>query len=277
MAAPPTTPPKQSASAAFLNAPPPSFSGGTTDYLGMPANTPDSSAVVATDQAAQAQWAQGKTAPAYANGSQYLPVIQSWSPQDIATVQSRMVNTGLLANTDYRAGVWDTASQRAFTEVLGVANNMGRPWQDALANYESGTAMMWDPKTNTYVKATPGTARTNAHVITNFTSPDDLATTAQEVATSKLGRSFSPEELQKFIAAYHGTEQKATADQAAASATGVAGGSFTSPASLKAAATTFAQQTDPNAYNGEQFLPLVDKMNQLLSGPNLQTTKPMSA
>lgn len=250
---------------------------GTQDFLGLTANTADTSAVVAADQAAQTQWAQGKTAPAYANGSQYLPVIQSWSPQDIATVQGRMVNTGLLANTDYRAGVWDQASQRAFGEVLGVANNMGRPWQDALQSYESGTAMMWDSKTNSYVKATPGTARTNAHVVTNFTSPDDLATTAQEVATAKLGRSFTPQELQKFIAAYHGTEQKATADQAAASATGVAGGSFTAPATIQNAATAFAQQTDPTAYNAEQFLPLVQKMNDLLSGPNLQTTKPMSA
>lgn len=243
---------------------------GTADYLGMPANTASPQAVIAADQGAQQQWAQGKPAAAYANGSQYLPVIQSWTAQDIATVQQRMVSSGLLSNTDFRAGVWDTASQRAFGEVLGVANNMGRPWQDALAQYESGTPMQWDPKTGTYVRGTAGTARTKAPVVTNFTSPDDLATTAQEVATNKLGRSFSPEELQKFIAAYHGTEQAATAASAA-------GQSFTAPANVTNAATTFAQQTDPTAYNAEQFLPLVDKMNQLLSGPNLQTTKPMSA
>lgn len=248
---------------------------GTADYLGMPANTADPSAILAADKAAQEKWGQGQPAAAYANGSQYLPVLQSWSPQDIATIQTRMVNTGLLANTDYRAGVWDTASQRAFTEVLGVANNMGRPWQDALSSYESGTAMVWDSKTNTYVKATAGTARTRAPIVTRFTSPDDLATTAQEVATNKLGRSFTPEELQKFIAAYHGTEAASSAAQGAVS--GVTGGGFTAPASPDVAAETFAKQADPTAYNAEQFLPLVQKMNDMLAGPNLATTKPMSA
>lgn len=245
-------------------------SAGTTDFVGMPANAPDSSAVVMADQAAQQQWQQGKNAPAYANGSQYLPVIQSWTPQDIATVQQRMVNSGLLSNTDFRGGVWDTASQRAFAEVLGVANNMGRPWQDALGAYESGNAMTWDSKTNSYIKATPGTARTNSHVITSFTNPDDLATTAQETARAKLGRSFSPQELQKFIAAYHGTEKAATTAQSA-------GQDFTNPASMTTAASTFAQQTDPTAFAGEQYMAMASHFKDLLAGPGLATTKPMQA
>lgn len=242
---------------------------GTTDYLGMPANTGDPTSILAADKAAQDQWAKGIGAPAYANGAQYLPVLQSWTPQDIKTVQHRLINAGLL-DQDYRDGVWDKASQDAFGQVLALANNMGHPWQDALTSFESSTPMQWDPKTGTYVKGAVGTARTKAPVVTNFTSPDDLATTAQGVATAKLGRSFTPQELQKFIAAYHGTEQSATAASAA-------GQSFTAPATVENAATTFAQQTDPTAYNAEQFLPLVQKMNDLLSGPNVQTTKPMGA
>jgi hypothetical protein len=243
-------------------------STGTADYIGLPVNTSDPTAVLTQDQAAQGQWAQGRPAAAYANGSQMLPVLQSWHPEDIDNLQRRMVGAGIL-DQDYRKGVWDPTSQKAFAEVLGLANNMGRPWQDALANYESGTPMQWDAKTGTYIQGTKGTTRTRTPVITNYTSPDDLATTAQEVATAKLGRTFNPDELQKFIAAYHGTEKAAATAQSA-------GQDYTNPASMKTAATTFAQQTDPNAYNGEQFLPLVDKMNQLLSGPNLATTKPMA-
>lgn len=244
-------------------------SAGTQDYLGMPSNMASNESVVMADQAAQQAWAQGKTAPAYANGSQYLPVIQQWSPQDIATVQTRMVNTGLLSNTDYRAGVWDAQSQKAFAEVLGVANNMGRPWQDALQSYESGNAMVWDSKTNSYVKATPGTARTNSHVVTSFTNPDDLASAAQEVATNKLGRSFTPQELQKFITAYHGTEKAATTAQSASQ-------DFTNPASMQTAATTFAEQTDPNAFAGEKFIAVANHFKDLIAGPSLATTKPMA-
>jgi hypothetical protein len=262
-------PPKPSASAAILAAPVPTFAGGgTTDFLGLPANTADSSGVVAADVAAQEKWKQGQTAPAYANGAQNLPVLQNWTPSDIAAIQTRLINAGLL-DKDFRAGVWDTPSQQAFGEVLGLANNMGHPWQDALATYESSTPMQWDAKTGTYVKGTAGTARTRAPVVTRFTSPDDLATTAQEVATAKLGRSFTPEELQKFIAAYHGTESSAS--QAAGT------GSYTAPASADVAAETFAKQADPTAYNAEQFLPLVQKMNELLAGPNLATTRPMEA
>lgn len=246
--------------------------GGTLDFLGMPANAVDASTVVQADVAAQEQWAQGRKAPAYANGAQYLPVLQNWTPQEIAAVQTRLINAGLL-DEDFRSGVWDNPSQQAFGQVLALANNMGTPWQDAMRSYESSTPMVWDPKTNSYIKGTPGTARTRAPVVTRFTSPDDLAITAQEVATNKLGRSFTPEELQKFIAAYHGTEQTEAQNQAAAAA----GGGFTGAASPAAAADTFAKQTDPTAYNAMEFLPLVEKMNDLLAGPDLATTKPMEA
>lgn len=269
------SPPPQSASAAILNAPIPTFAGGgTLDFLGMPSNTSDSSTVVTADASAQLQWQQGHNAPAYANGAQYLPVMQSWTPQDIASIQTRMINAGLLDN-DFRAGVWDQPSQQAFGQVLALANNMGRPWQEAMTSYESSTPMQWDAKSGTYVKGTKGTSRTNAPVVTRFTSPDDLATTAQGVATAKLGRSFTPEELQKFISSYHSTE--ASTAQAASAASGAGGGSYTQTSDPSVAADVFAKQSDPNAYNGEAFLPLVQKMNDLLSGSQFQTTKPMSA
>lgn len=243
---------------------------GTVDYLGLPANTADPRAIFAQDEAAKAQWDQGQSAAAYANGAQMLPVLQNWTPDQIDTVQRRMVSAGLV-DQNYRKGVWDDTSQKAFIQVLGLANNMGRPWQDALTKYETGSPMVWDPKTGSFIQGTPGTARTRTPVITNFTNPDDLATTAQAVATAKLGRSFTPQELQKFIAAYHGTEKAASDAQTNSQ-------DFTSPASLQTAATTFAQQTDPTAYNAEQFLPLVQKMNDLLAGPSLPgATKPMSA
>lgn len=274
----PKTPPPPAQPAVDINsilASLPTGSGaGTLDFVGLPANTSDPTAIINADQAAQAQWAQGRPAPAYANGAQMLPVIQSWSPEDIDNVQRRMIQAGLL-DSDFRAGVWDQTSQQAFGQVLALANNMGQPWQNALAQYESGTPMQWDAKTGTYVAGTKGTARTNSPVITRFTSPDDLAATAQEVAQSKLGRSFTPDELSKFVAAYHGTESTVAANASAAS--GVGGGSYTQASSPDVAADVFAKQTDPNAYNAEQFLPLVQKMNDLLAGPNLPgLTKPMA-
>lgn len=276
----PTTPAPAAPTGAFnLQAAIQSLQGlggsGTVDYIGMPANAADPSAVIKADQGAQAQWAQGNPAAAYATGSQMLPVIQNWSSTDIATMQKRMSDSGLLANTDYQGGVWDDPSQRAFAEVLGMANNMGRPWQDAMSSYENGTAMIWDSKSNSYVKAAAGTARTKAPVITRFTNPDDLATAAQEVATAKIGRTFTPAELQHFVAAYHSTEGVVAANQAAVS--GVTGGSYTDAPSAATAAETFAKQTDPTGFAGEQFLAMAQHLNGLLAGPNLATQKPMEA
>ncbi len=277
MATPPQPAPQDnalaSANAMLAAGPPPAGPGaGTTDFIGLPANTADPGAVVAADQAAQAVWAQGHHAAAYANGAEMLPVLQSWPVTDIDALQDRLVNSGLLANTDYRRGVWDDASQKAFAQVLGLANNMGNPWQDALSAYENGAPMQWDPKSGTYVKGTPGTARTNAPVITRFTSPDDLATTAQEVATQKLGRTFTPAELQRFVASYHNLEQGESAGAGAAAA----GGGYTAAPSPQAAAETFAQQADPTAYTGEKFLAMANHINDLIAGPQLATTKPMA-
>jgi hypothetical protein len=247
-------------------------SAGTADFIGLPVNTSDPGAVMALDQAAQGQWAQGKPAAAYANGAQMMPVYQSWHPEDIDNLQRRLVSTGLL-DQDYQKGVWDQTSQKAFEPILAMANNMGRPWQDALAQYETGSPMVWDAKTGTFTPGKPGTGRTRTPVVTRFTAPDDLAAAAQEIATSKLGRSFSPDELQRFVRAYHGQESAEATGQNAAQT----GGSYTAASSPAVAADTFAKQVDPTAYNAEQFLPLVQKMNDLLAGPTLATTKPMSA
>lgn len=239
--------------------------GGGGNFIGFPAGK-TSLVGVAPGTVEHAQ-------PLYGEGSQLLPVLSNATPQDIEKLQQRLIDAGLL-DTDYRRGVWDPPSQQAFTQVLGLANASGTAWQDALKNYEDGTPMTWDAKTNSYVKGTAGTARTRAPLVTRYTNPDDLATAAQEVATSKLGRSFTPEELQRFVNAYHSTEGSS---QASAHGAGASGGGYTDAPSVQTAADTFAKQADPTAYNAEQFLPLVEKMNEMLSGPGFDTTRPMEA
>jgi hypothetical protein len=235
----------------------------TQTFLGLPAQTTDLSTTLAPNVA------PGAVAPRYYQGAEWLPVMKNATPQE-----RRMINAGLL-DKDYRQGVWDAPSQAAFGQVLELANASGTEWQQALGTYENSTPMQWNAQTGTFVKGTPGTTRTRAPIVTRYTSPDDLAVTAQEVATSKLGRTFTPAELQKFIAAYHGTEQSASTAQGAAS--GAGGGGYTDAPSMQTAADTFAQQQDPTAYTAEKFLPLVQHLNNLLAGPNLATTKPMPA
>lgn len=272
MATPATPQPGKLDVASMLASIPTGSGTGTQDYIGLPSNTADPSQLMALDQAAQGAWAQGQRAAAYGIGSDMMPVYQSWTPSDIDNLQRRMVAAGLL-DQDYRSGVWDDASSKAFTSVLGLANNMGQPWQNAMAQYETGTPMMWDAKTGTFVQGKKGTARTNSAVSIRFTNPDDLATAANGVAQAKLGRSFTPDELQRFVRAYHDTE--ASTATSANAASGIGGGGYTEAPSVQTAAENFAKQTDPTAYNAESFLPLVQKMNDMLNTNPYNTTKPM--
>lgn len=272
MATPQSAPTPKLDVASLLASIPTSAGAGTADFIGLPSNTASPGALMALDEAAQAQWAQGNAAAAYGTGAQMMPVYQSWHYQDIDNLQRRLGAVGLL-DKDYQRGAWDEASQRALQPILGLANNMGRPWQDALAQYETGTPMVYDQKTGTFNATKAGTSRTRSAITTAFTNPDDLATAANTVAQTKLGRSFTPDELQRFVRAYHDTEASATAAQNAAGA----GGSYTQAQSPGGAAESFAKQTDPTAYNAEQFLPLAQKMNEMLNTNPFDTTKPMSA
>jgi hypothetical protein len=72
--------------------------------------------------------------PLYTEGFEYMP--STWGPDDVADLQSALVDAGLITRgTKYRRGVYDQATQSAFTRLLGYANSRGETWTDALRSY----------------------------------------------------------------------------------------------------------------------------------------------
>lgn len=231
--------------------------GGTQDFLGLPANETEISS-----GRYQVPIEQGVKAPRYYNGAQLLPLLEDWTPQDTWKLQQQLIGAGVL-DDDFRQGVWDPKSQAAFSEILGYANSSGTDWREAMNKYNAGTAMTIDPKTGQPVKRTT-TKKGQAPLVLKYTNPDDLAEVANNVAQKRLGRTFSQDELNRFVTSYHGTEAGA---QTGAYNAGVgAGGGITEAPAPDTAALTYARKIDPVASTAMNIIPLIEGVNQLMRG-----------
>lgn len=65
--------------------------------------------------------------------------------EDKYRMQRALVEAGLLT-TEFRPGLWDASTQQAMNQALGYANQMGLPWEQAVARLASSTAVAPQPK-----------------------------------------------------------------------------------------------------------------------------------
>jgi hypothetical protein len=237
----------------------------TEDFLGLPPN--QSSLDIGSYQA---PIEVGQKAARYKPGSQLLPLLENWTPQDTWKLQQQLVGIGVL-DDDFRQGVWDPNSQNAFAEILSYSNGAGIDWRDGINKYNAGKPMTIDPKTGLPVKRTSG-KKGQAPLVTRFTNPDDLATVANEVAQKRLGRTFSQDELNKFVSSFHG--QEAGTQGAAYAAGNAAGGGVADAPTAQTAAETYAKQVDPVASTAMNVIPLIEGVNELMRGVS-GTVEPM--
>lgn len=244
-------------------------SGGATtaNFIGLPQGD---AAQIGTIETVRGE---GEKAPRYHVGYAYLPQIQNWDPIKKKQLQTRLVNSGLLSG-DFRYGAWDEASAKAFGDLLGMANQSGNDWEQELYNYYNQQAMEVDPNTGQLKPKRPGggTLRERQPLKVTYTDPNDLSRVANEVAEKRLGRRFTPDELNKFVATYQGREGEA---QKQDWETGYSGGAVTKPPSVETAADMFAESTDPVGSTSRNALPLIDAVNQMLSGFNFGQENPM--
>lgn len=213
--------------------------------------------------------------PRYYEGAEWWPVKTNMTPQAVRSLQTQLVQSGLLNGKDYTDGVWDPASREAFAEVLNMANNQGVEWPDALNHYMSGFPLEFDAASGTYKRKVPGESRTRAPLVTRFTNPNDLAATANEVALKRLGRRFSQEEMTKFVTSYQQSERGAAQQQYAAGDPAGGGGAYTDPMAVDTAANLAAEEADPVASMARNMLPLVQGVNEMLGEQFSEAANPM--
>src|SRR5690348_12471374 len=97
-----------------------------------------------------------------------------------------------------------------------------------------------------------------------YTNPDDVATTAQNVAQQYLGRPLSDKELERFQGIWKSEEKGYQTAEYSNQYGG--GGEATKAASMDTEAQRFAATLDPVAYQGQQAVQLVQHLNGMLSG-----------
>lgn len=90
-------------------------------------------------------------------------------------------------------------------------------------------------------------------------SPEDLKVVAKRVAQETIGRAFTDEEANKFVAAYQGREVQAQSQM-------FAGGIVTEAPSADVFAQQFAQQIAPTEANGYKFLGYMNRIFQAAGG-----------
>lgn len=247
--------------------------GGKTGFIGLPGSSTANETGAYMDPSGPPPAAGLKYAPLYHDGAQNAPLMSNWDKVKISRLQARLVQAGLL-DTDYRDGWWDKASSDAFTQVLSDANNMGQPdYEVALDGRINSLPMEIDPKTGLpRHKVGAGTSK-RAPLSLTLSNSDDLASTANEIAQKRIGRTFSDDELKRFVASYHAAEAGAQRSQYADQG---AGGTTEANASPDTAANTFAEQLDPVAAQARNMLPMVQGINDLLNGKGqVETTKPL--
>lgn len=243
----------------------------TLNYLGQPAGnaTPIINAAVEAQGKASpggiARDANKQPLPRYYAGAENWPAKTDMTPDQISKLQDQLVQAGQLipsASNPFQRGVWDDQSAQALGKIMVSANNTGSDWPTALQHFMDSEPMIIDKKTGMARKRLPGeAASTQAPLSLRMSNPDDLADIANTAAMKRLGRTFTQDELNKFVTSFHGAE---TATQTADYNAQSAGGSATATATPSVAADKFAEQVDPVAAQARNVLPLVSSIDQFL-------------
>lgn len=128
-------------------------------------------------------------APLYSEGMQYDPA--AYSPDDIQRLQIQLFNAGML-DFNYRPGVWDDKSTKAYESVLAMANQSGLD-KDAMITR--------------LVETRSDTSSRQAQVLT-VRNPDEIAQVVKSASSKILGRGLTDTEVQRLVNGYQEVDRE---------------------------------------------------------------------
>lgn len=192
--------------------------------------------------------------PRYMQGDQWREA--PTSPQDIATLQKALIETGLLSPSDVLYGRFDPKTADAFARLLAASNQRGSEWHDELA-YE--LTLQQNPDFGM------AGASGKAPLQIRLTNPDDLKATFQNVAQSLYGGNLPDDVVGRMVTAYQNEESAAqTAAYNASNAT--TQGSYTSVESPTVFAENQIKQQYPNQVAATEFGSHMDDIISTFTG-----------
>jgi hypothetical protein len=168
-----------------------------------------------------------RVTPKYKIGSELEPA--TWDPNDLLALQQRLAMAGMLSG--YVPGTFDTATRKAYRDLLSTANASGSDWNDVLDQINKAGGKQG--------KAPPPLS-------IQYTNAQDLTQVADKVAQTLYGGNLSDADKQKFIDSYHAMEAQAQTEQYNVTYGNAAQGTFTAPPAASAAVETQIRQEHPN-------------------------------
>lgn len=183
--------------------------------------------------------------PRYFDGDQWLPA--QLPPDQLASLQRKMVAAGLLKSGAAQLGVWDAASMNAYMQLLAFANSSGLDAQTALDR--------WGQQ---HAAAPPG-----AGLPTQVTNPDDLRKIFRQAVIDTRGEGWDQAKIDQMVAAFQGQEVGAQHASAAAADTG---GTTTAAPSPQAFAEAQVRAQDPAKAGEHDALGFIGQFRQMLGG-----------
>lgn len=199
----------------------------------------------------QIQQAVTKQVPAqYFSGDEFAPA--SWPPEQISAYQAQLVKAGLLRAGSYQAGVWDSQTVSAYTQLLGGANAAGMTKEDMLARWSQQAA------TSPGAGAGPLTVR--------LSNPEDLAAVFRKAVVDTLGEGWDSGKINQMVQSYQAIQASTqTQDHNLA----LSGGTVTGAPSPQEFAVQQARQQNPLGAQEHDVIaqggPL-DSFRQMLAG-----------
>lgn len=162
--------------------------------------------------------------------------------EERSRTQLQLWNAGLFKPTQtYVSGELDDNTQNAWRQLVDEAAKEETSVAEVLRSRTDAITKAGGP--DAYYKKQKGSQR--APEVATLTNPIDVKYIADDVAKKRIGRSLTPEELDRFVSVYHGQEQAYASQRYAAGTPGTAGGEATQAASLESASRAFAEGTHP--------------------------------
>lgn len=142
--------------------------------------------------------------PRYFDGSEFAPA--QLDPASIRALQADLVRAGLLTN--FRAGIWDSASVKAYQELLGMANQYGLTDQAMLAHVvQNGVPVDFGGGGEGGQGGGPGLG-------IRTTNKDDLRRVFRAAVIDMLGQGWSQAQINELVDAYNWKEIQVQVDAA---------------------------------------------------------------
>ena len=194
----------------------------------------------------------------YAQGDEWEPQTQSWSPERVADIQAQLVDAGLLDPDDYQRGFWDEESAQAYRQLLGYSNVSGLDSHQTLQRIGE-------------VKAKYGTTDDKAKIrepfIAQLSDPVALSDLLDDVAVRRMGRGLTPEEKNQFSNSFRGLEEAEERKRYEAGGSGLPGGPGGTYTEVdpQARAEQYVTETRPDDVAAYQYLQAFKSFENLLS------------